>query len=51
MRREVDDAVARLNDVVDEMRAEMRGVRRELARLRTLDERAVDAERNASACL
>ena len=43
--RERDDMAERFEDVLDDIHAEMRGVRGELARLRTLDD-AMLAERD-----
>jgi len=41
--REMDDQADRFEDVIAEIHVEMRGVRDELARLRTLDS-AIDAD-------
>lgn len=41
-----DELAERFGDTLDEIRAEMRGVRNELARLRTLDD-AMPAEHNS----
>jgi hypothetical protein len=43
--REMNDMADRFEDVIGQVHAEMRGVRGELARLRTLDE-AILAERD-----
>ena len=42
--RERDDLAERFENKLDEIREEMRGVRNELARLRTLDDRCSPSE-------